>query len=124
MPFRHPKASGLWTNRVKRQSPSTLAELYHHKFFSWGIGIDVPPSYADRYVYHGTTIVRAEFGGAMGGLRSPYVGVPISTYRMPTGGVCQFIGNRTPCSTELIAGLYKSHGDYVSQVDPREQDQN
>ena len=67
-------------------------------------------------MYDGTSIVRDAFGNALGGLRSPYVDVPISTYKMPTGGVCPFIGSRIPFSHELLAQLYKNHGDYVNQV--------
>ena len=102
--------------------PAVVIDLPYEYFFNagainlkkWDAGIT--PPYVDRYVYNGTTIVRDEFGNALGGLRSPYVDVPISTYKMPAGGVCPFIGSRIPFSHELLAQLYSSHGDYVSQV--------
>ena len=80
------------------------------------------PPFVRRYVYRGSTIVRDVYGNAMGGLRSLYVDVPISTYKIPTGGVCPFIGNRIPFTHELLAQLYKSHGDYVNQVSKGVQD--
>jgi len=102
--------------------PSVVIDFPYEYFFNagainlklWSAGIT--PPYAERYVYNGTSIVRDTFGNAMGGLRSPYVDVPISTYKMPTGGVCPFIGSRIPFSPELLAELYKNHGIYVSQV--------
>lgn len=102
--------------------PAVVIDFPYEYFFNagaillkdWDNGIS--PPYADRYVYEGTTIVRDEFGNALGGLRSPYVDVPISTYRMPTGQPCPFIGSRVPFSEDLLAQLYKNHGDYVNQV--------
>ena len=102
--------------------PAVVIDFPYEYFFNagainlklWSAG--VTPPYAERYVYNGTVIVRDVYGNALGGLRSPYVDVPISTYKMPTGGVCPFIGSRIPFSPELLAELYKNHGDYVSQV--------
>lgn len=108
--------------------PAVVIDFPYEYFFNagainlklWSAG--VTPPYADRYVYSGTTIVRDVYGNALGGLRSPFVDVPISTYRMPTGGVCPFIGSRIPFSAELLAQLYKNHGDYVNQVSKGVQD--
>ncbi len=102
--------------------PAVVIDFPYEYFFNagainlklWDAG--VTPPYAERYVYDGTTIVRDAYGNAVGGLRSPYVDVPISTYKMPTGGACPFIGSRIPFSAELLAQLYKNHGDYVNQV--------
>lgn len=102
--------------------PSVVIDFPYEYFFNagainlklWSSG--TTPPYAERYLYEGTSIVRDAYGNAIGGLRSPYVDVPISTYKMPTGGVCPFIGSRVPFSPELLAELYKNHGDYVSQV--------
>lgn len=102
--------------------PSVVIDFPYEYFFNagainlkrWDAGIT--PPYADRYMYNGTVIVRDTYGNAVGGLRSPYVDVPISTYKMPTGGVCPFIGSRIPFAPELLAQLYKNHGDYVNQV--------
>lgn len=108
--------------------PAVVIDFPYEYFFNaaainlklWSAG--VTPPYADRYVYDGTTIVRDEYGNAVGGLRSPYVDVPISTYAMPTGGVCPFIGRRIPFSADLLSELYKSHGDYVNQVSKNTQE--
>lgn len=80
----------------------------------WSAG--VTPPYADRYVYVGTTIQRDQYGNVLGGLRSPYVDVPISTYGLPPGGACPFIGRRTPFTPEQLSMLYRNHGVYTSQV--------
>jgi hypothetical protein len=80
----------------------------------WSAG--VTPPYANRYVYVGTTIQRDQYGNVLGGLRSPYVDVPISTYGLPPGGACPFIGRRTPFTPEQLAQLYRNHGSYVNQV--------
>ena len=108
--------------------PAVVIDLPYEYFFNagaillenWNAGMT--PPYAPRYVYEGSTIVRDAYGNAIGGLRSPYVDVPISTYKMPTGGACPFIGSRIPFTHDLLAEIYKNHGDYVNQVSKGVQD--
>jgi hypothetical protein len=85
----------------------------------------VAPPYADRYEYGVggpfPPILLDEFGNARGGVRSPYLDVPIATYNAgaPFGpGVpftCLVLGYKAPFSAELLRELYPSHGDYVSK---------
>lgn len=76
----------------------------------------VRPPTAERFVYDGTTIARDAYGNALGGLRSPYVDVPIASYGLPPGGACPYIGTKTPFTAEQLNGLYRSHGQYVALV--------
>jgi Alpha/beta hydrolase domain len=60
------------------------------------------------------TINRDEFGNALGGVRTPYVEVPHSTYS-PLDAC--FTAFRTPLSQTVLDSLYKSHKDYVRQFE-------
>lgn len=84
----------------------------------WSEG--APPPHAGRFQYDGSNIVLDSYGNAVGGLRSPYLDVPIATYSMgPTSGVpftCLVLGYKTPFSKEQLQQLYPNHGDYVSKV--------
>lgn len=82
----------------------------------WTEGI-VPP-YGARYEYAGNQIVLDEFGNAVGGVRSPYLDVPIATYNAGTSGpfTCLVLGYRAPFSEEQLDDLYANHGDYVHRV--------
>jgi len=57
-------------------------------------------------------------GNALGGLRTPFVDVPIASYfPSDTGpGFCLLVGYKTPFSDDTLDALYKNHGDYVHQV--------
>jgi hypothetical protein len=79
----------------------------------------VSPPHADRMLYdENNQNLLDQYGNAMGGVRSPYLDVPIATYHMGGGGVftCRVLGYKTPFSEELLKELYPSHGRYVSQV--------
>jgi hypothetical protein len=84
----------------------------------WSLGI--APPHADRFQYGATNqIVLDQYGNALGGVRSPYLDVPIATYSMgPTSGVftCIVLGYKTPFSEDLLHQLYRNHGVYVSKV--------
>jgi hypothetical protein len=68
--------------------------------------------------------LRDSFGNAVGGLRTPFVDVPIATYTpidtvahaTAFSGFCILYGYNTPFSQTALHSLYKSHGQYVSQV--------
>jgi len=81
---------------------------------------NIAPLHAERFQYDANNqIVLDQYGNAVGGLRSPYLDVPIATYSMgPTSGVftCIVLGYKTPFSEELLKQLYPRHGDYVKQV--------
>ncbi len=79
----------------------------------------VAPPHADRLLYdENNQNVLDQFGNALGGVRSPYLDVPIATYHMGVGGVftCFVLGYKTPFSDELLMQLYRNHGHYVSKV--------
>jgi hypothetical protein len=73
-------------------------------------------------------VVRDAYGNALGGIRTPYVDVPVATEtgygNFPNGQpqsffngfFCFLIGTKTPFSSSQLAALYPNHGSYVSQV--------
>jgi hypothetical protein len=58
------------------------------------------------------------FGNVVGGLRSPYLDVPTSTwYGTSTGAsFCFIAGHEVPFDHARLAALYPRHGDYVRAV--------
>jgi hypothetical protein len=68
-------------------------------------------------------IVRDQFGNAEGGVRTPFLDVPIATY-VPTdtaahttllSGFCVLDGYNIPFSDAQLDQLYRNHGAYVSR---------
>jgi hypothetical protein len=59
-----------------------------------------------------------EFGNVQGGLRSPYLDVPTSTWFGSSTGpsFCGIAGHEVPFGEAQLAELYRNHGDYVSKV--------
>jgi len=78
------------------------------------------PPHADRFKFDAKNEnVLDQYGNAVGGLRSPYLDVPISTYNMGATGAsftCSLLGSRVPLGKESLQKLYKDHKDYVSKV--------
>jgi hypothetical protein len=78
------------------------------------------PPRADRFLFDAKNQnVLDEYGNAVGGLRSPYLDVPIAAYYMgKTGGsfTCMLLGYKTPFRKELLKKLYKDHNVYVNKV--------
>ena len=65
------------------------------------------------------TMVTDQYGNALGGLRNPYISVPIGTYygTTPGGGTCELLwGHWTPFSTTRLKQLYPTHRRYVDLV--------
>lgn len=60
------------------------------------------------------TILRDRFGNALGGVRTPQVTVPRSTFNVIDDGpgFCWSIGWSTPLSDSVLTSLYKSPADY------------
>ena len=79
-----------------------------------------PPRVDDILVENGKPILD-EFGNVIGGLRSPYVDVPTSTWHGTATGpsFCSIAGWEEPFDQALIDELYPSHGDYVRKVTRR-----
>ena len=65
-----------------------------------------------------TTVVDAH-GNVVGGVRSPYVDVPTSTWFGAATGAsfCFIAGYERPFSAEKLAQLYSSKADYVAKVE-------
>jgi hypothetical protein len=83
----------------------------------WSQGI-APPR-ADRFRYDAKNQnVLDQFGNAVGGLRSPYLDIPIATYNMGKGGsfTCMVLGSKTPFSKERLQQLYENNNTYMSKV--------
>jgi hypothetical protein len=59
-----------------------------------------------------------EFGNVQGGLRSPYLDVPTSTWFGSSTGpsFCGIAGHEVPFGEARLAELYRSHGDYMSKI--------
>ena len=62
--------------------------------------------------------VRDALGNVIGGMRSPYVDVPASTWvGISTGaGFCAIAGHEVPFDEAQLHELYSSHGDYARKV--------
>jgi hypothetical protein len=78
----------------------------------------VPPPHADPIaVVNGAPVLDA-YGNVTGGLRSPFVDVPTSTWFGSTagGGFCFIAGHEEPLPQATLDALYPSHGAYVRAV--------
>jgi len=74
----------------------------------------------------GSRLALDEFGNVKGGVRNPYVDVPVAQYGVPNAGAtpaanfnCSIAGWRLPYAAAALADLYKNHGSYISQVNRR-----
>ena len=76
-----------------------------------------PPHAAPIKVENGAGVVD-EFGNVVGGLRSPYLDVPTSTWfgSTPGPGFCGIAGHEEPFDEATLQKLYPSHGAYVRAV--------
>lgn len=63
------------------------------------------------------TIVRDANGNARGGLRLPYMDVPVASYRgsIGDGGLAGIIGSRKPFDAATLRKLYPSDADYAGK---------
>ncbi|WP_028280820.1 alpha/beta hydrolase domain-containing protein [Arthrobacter sp. H5] len=78
----------------------------------------VAPPRADPIVVRDGAPVLDEFGNVQGGLRSPFLDAPTSTwYGTATGAsFCFIAGYERPLSQDVIDSLYRNHGAYVKAV--------
>jgi Alpha/beta hydrolase domain len=91
------------------------------------IDFNQPPPHAQRIETTSTTpatIVEDQFGNALGGVRTPFVDVPTTTYT-PTdtvsrttefSGFCVLYGYNTPFSDSTLDSLYRNHFEYIGKV--------
>jgi Alpha/beta hydrolase domain len=78
----------------------------------------VAPPHSDPIVVQNGQPVLDAYGNVTGGLRSPFLDVPTSTwYASSTGSsFCFIAGHEVPFSQAQLDALYRNHGSYVSQV--------
>jgi hypothetical protein len=79
-------------------------------------GLPAPPG-RDILVQNGQPVLD-EFGNVVGGLRSPYLDVPASTWFASSTGAsfCSIAGHEVPFDQATIEELYPTHGAYVRAV--------
>jgi hypothetical protein len=78
----------------------------------------IAPPRAEPILVRDGAPVLDEFGNVQGGLRSPFLDVPTSTwYGAATGAsFCFIAGYERPLPQDVIDGLYRNHGAYVQAV--------
>lgn len=78
----------------------------------------LPPPHADVIEVRNGAGVKDVFGNLVGGLRSPYVDVPTSTWNGASTGAsfCFIAGHEIPFDQARLNQLYLNHGDYVQKV--------
>ena len=79
------------------------------------------PSIAPRLEVTETplNVGRDIYGNALGGIRTPYVDVPVATLSadgQPAGNLCTLFGSTKLFDTATLRQLYSSHDDYVTKV--------
>jgi hypothetical protein len=64
------------------------------------------------------TLVLDEFGNAVGGVRTPYVEVPLVRYGvyMDGPGICELWGYQVPLAAAVLKKLYPTSRDYLEKV--------
>ena len=65
-------------------------------------------------------IGRDPYGNTLGGVRTPFVDVPIATLRgdgNAGGSFCYLFGGTVPFDAATLASLYPSHDNYVARFD-------
>jgi Alpha/beta hydrolase domain len=78
----------------------------------------IRPPHADPIQVQNGAGVVDQFGNVLGGLRSPYVDVPTSTWFGSSTGAsfCFIAGHEVPFDAARLQGLYPTHGAYVGAV--------
>ena len=76
-----------------------------------------PPNAVPITVVEGKPVLD-EFGNVQGGVRSPYVDVPTSTWNGNSTGpsFCRIAGHEKPLPKETLLRLYPTHAEYVAAV--------
>ena len=83
------------------------------------------PPVAEPMITENGEVKLDENGNALGGVRSPYVDVPLATYygqSQPldeeSGFFCMLAGYRKPFDNDKIKSLYPTRDDYLNKVNP------
>jgi hypothetical protein len=90
----------------------------YHNLQLW-VRQGVPPPHAPGIeVTAAGDVKRDRYGNALGGLRTPYIDVPVASYtgyRNPPGGGRGLMGARAPLSGETLKALYPDHAAYSAR---------
>jgi hypothetical protein len=135
---------------ISRYPMGAMMSVALDKLFTW-VDKDVAPPHADRFYVdfnpdnkpeldrtHGTLLALDEFGNVKGGIRNPYVDVPIKSFHAPNEGADPPVANANPwvanrgvqginqlcglgnyeieLTKEQLKKLYKDPKDYQSKV--------
>jgi hypothetical protein len=93
-----------------------LSSAAFSNMYAWVRGERTPPR-AARIETDETGATRLDaHGNALGGLRTPYVDVPIAKYAVGTGYPGFLFGYKIPLELERRRALYGSHASYVERV--------
>ena len=96
----------------------------------WQVRFGIRPPHGDLIEVVEGDIARDEYGNALGGIRLPYLDVPIASYGFPNvvdpglpaflqpllGLACVLAGTVTDFDQETLDELYPRHGKYVGKV--------
>ena len=93
------------------------------QLFRWAEAGEAPPE-AERLEADGQqdrvwSIADDEVGNPLGGVRSPFVDVPLVAYDVAAGpgAVCMLFGTATPLADDVLAERYPSAEDYLDQFE-------
>lgn len=132
--------------RIAEEPSDAKMEYISRALFEWldqWITEGRQPPHAARFSFErmpiprnvATALARDALGNVIGGIRPPWIAVPLSTYRphsTPAQGSCQppewvpmgspeqvaaLIGNALPFPNEVVSSLYGSREDYLMQFE-------
>jgi hypothetical protein len=101
-----------------------VADAAFEDLTRWVGGGTPPPRAARIETTTSGEVVRDRFGNALGGLRTPFVNVPVATYSpsdtvthdTELEGLCVLMGYSRPFGHARLRSLYPSHSGYVAKV--------
>jgi hypothetical protein len=115
---------GGWTHRPSDFPLHYVVDAALANLAEWARNGTAPPRAARLHADHSNWPVQVEvddLGNPFGGVRTPYVDVPIATYHARLDGdlrdVGLMIGHAIPFSGKRLRSLYPTHGDYVAKVE-------
>lgn len=83
---------------------------------AWALAGEAPPQGQPLAVADGV-IVRDQDGNALGGVRNPWIDVPVARYEGNIGlGYGAIFGRKFPFTAEKLRDLYTSREDYIAKV--------
>jgi hypothetical protein len=90
----------------------------YHNLQLWARSGTRPPQAPEIDIDKATlTVQRDQHGNALGGLRTPYIEVPVATHTgsLSAGGMGSVTGSRKPFTPSTLKALYPDHATYVSR---------